>query len=67
MGIYGLMYILLNSEKAPAVQCFFFFNFFFQKILVSETRRQDIKLDLKYPVAFMFLIFLCLERIKVCI
>lgn len=25
MGMYVLMYILLNSEKAPAVQFFFFF------------------------------------------
>lgn len=24
MGMYVLMYILLNSEKAPAVQFFFF-------------------------------------------
>lgn len=26
MGMYVLMYILLNSEKAPAVQFFFFFS-----------------------------------------
>jgi len=60
---FNLYPIKLRKKRSVLSKIYFFF----QQILISEPRGQDIKLDLNYLVALMFLIFLSLERIKACI